>query len=122
MTPDEVTEIFAAANEAYETVTSKTTYSDTDKFDETVSALLVELVRERDGDKYGMLHLSQDPSKHSALTGSNLSKICAIEAYDNDIDADATDLVRKRAEVVWKMKLNVSKVEAAAERGTKNIY
>ena len=34
---------------------------------------------------------------------------------------DATYLVRKRAEVVWKVKLNESKVEAAAERGAKKI-
>ena len=63
MNPDEVVEIFSATNAACETVTSKTTYADIDKFDETVNALLVDLIREHDGDEYGMMFLSQDPSK-----------------------------------------------------------
>ena len=83
MTPDEVAEIFAEANAAYETVTSKPTYACIDKFDETVNVLPVELIREYGGDEHGMLYLSQDPSKHSTITGSNLSKIGAIADYDN---------------------------------------
>ena len=121
MTPDEVAEIFAATNAAYEAVSSKPTYADIDKFDETVNALLVELIREHDGDEYGMLYLSQDPSQFYGLTGSNLTKIGSIAAYDDTIDVDETELVRKRAEVVWKVKVNDSKVEAAAERGAKKM-
>ena len=71
MTPDEVAEIFAATKAAYETVSSKLTYANIDKFDETVNVLLVELIREQDGDEYGMLYLSQDPSQYHDLTGSN---------------------------------------------------
>ena len=97
MTPDEVAEIFAATNAAYEAVSSKPTYADIDKFDETVNALLVELIREHDGDEYGILCLSQDPSQYHGLTGSNLTKIGSIAAYDDAIDADATDLVRKKS-------------------------
>ena len=44
MTPEEVAEIFAAENvenEAYETVTSKPTYADTDRFDEKLNSTLV---------------------------------------------------------------------------------
>ena len=33
MSPDEVADIFAEANLAYETVTSKPTYTDIDRFD-----------------------------------------------------------------------------------------
>ena len=73
MTPDEVAAIFAAANAAYEKVTNKQNYVDIDKFDETVNTLLVELIREHDGDEYEMLYLSQDPSKCSTMTESNLS-------------------------------------------------
>ena len=71
MTSDEVAEIFAATKAAYETVSSKLTYANIDKFDETVNVLLVELIREQDGDEYGMLYLSQDPSQYHDLTGSN---------------------------------------------------
>ena len=109
MTPDTVAEIFTATNAAYEAVSSKPTYADIDKFDETVNALLVELIREHDGDEYGMLYLSQDPSQYHGLTGSNLKRIGSIAAYDETIDVDATELVRKRAEVVWKVKVNDSK-------------
>ena len=115
MTPDEVAEIFAAENVAYEIVTSKPTNADIGKFDETLNALLVDIVREHDGDKHGMLSLSQCSSKHSTITRSNLSKIGAIEACDNAIGADAKDLAKKRGEVVLKLKLNDIKVEAAAE-------
>ena len=86
-----------------------------------MNALLVELVREHDGDEYGMLYLSQDTSKYYALTGSNTSKIVAISACDNEIDAEATYLERKRAELLWKVKINNSKLEAAAGRGAKQL-
>ena len=46
MTPDEVAEIFATTNTAYGSVSSKPTYANVDKFDETVNELLVELIRE----------------------------------------------------------------------------
>ena len=49
-----------------------------------------------------MLYLSQDPSKYSALTGSNISKIGAIAACNSDIDSDPTDLARTRAEMCGK--------------------
>ena len=60
VTPNEVAEIFAAGNAAPETATSKPICAGIDMFDETVSAFLVELVREHDEDEHGMLHLSQD--------------------------------------------------------------
>ena len=68
-----------------------------------------------------MLHLSQDPSKYSVLNGSNMSKIGAVAACDNGIDSDAIYLEIKRAEVVWKVKLNDSTVKATSERGTKKM-
>ena len=55
MTPDEVAEIFAAATAAYESVSSKPTYADIDRFDEKINSILVELSRDHDGDDYGML-------------------------------------------------------------------
>ena len=75
MAPDEVADIFTAANAAYETATIKSAYADIENFDEIVNELLVDLIREHDGDEHGMLYLSQDPSKCSNITGSNLSKI-----------------------------------------------
>ena len=45
MNPDEVAEIFAEKNVSHGEVSSKPTYADIDKFDETVNALLVELIR-----------------------------------------------------------------------------
>ena len=49
MTPDEVAEIFAAANAAHETVTSKTTYADRNKFHETLHT------------KYDNIHSRNEP-------------------------------------------------------------
>ena len=101
MTPDEVADIFAEANTAYEIVTSKLTYADIDKFDEKVKSILVELIIENDGDEFWILYLSQDPSKYSNLNeGSTLIKTGPIFTYDSSIDAEATDSERKRAEVV----------------------
>ena len=45
MTPDEVAEIFAAENVAYETVSSTPTYDDIYRFDEKINTTLVELPR-----------------------------------------------------------------------------
>ena len=58
MTPDEVADIFGAANEVHETVTSKPTHTDTDEFGEIVIAFLVELIREHDGYEHGISCLS----------------------------------------------------------------
>ena len=121
MTPDEVVEIFASATAAYETVTSKPTFTDIDRFDEKVNSILVELPRDNDGDEYGLLYLSQDPTEYNTLTGSTLSKIGALAAYDDSIDPAGTEASRKKSEVLWKVKLNDSKVEAAAERGAKKM-
>ena len=64
MTPNEVEEIFAAAIEAYETVTSKPTFADINKSDE------------HDEDEYGIVYLSQDSSEYGTITrGSTLTKI-----------------------------------------------
>ena len=74
-------EIFVSTNAAYETVPSKPTYADIDKFDEIVNAFMVELIREYDVEEYEMLYLSQDSSKYSELNRSNLSKIGTITVY-----------------------------------------
>ena len=55
MTPDKVVEIFATATAAYESVSSRPTYSDIDRFDKKVNSILVEIPRDHCGDKYGML-------------------------------------------------------------------
>ena len=57
MTHDEVSEIFTNATAAYETVTSKPTYTDIDKFDEKINSILVELQRDHNSDEYGLLYL-----------------------------------------------------------------
>ena len=43
MTPDEVAEIFTAANAAYESVSGTPTYTDIDRFDENINTILVEI-------------------------------------------------------------------------------
>ena len=56
--------------------------------------MLVELIRENDGDECEMLHLSQGPSTHITLTGgSMLTKIGSIDAYENSIDTVQTWLI-----------------------------
>ena len=103
MTPDEVAEIFAEATASCETVTIKLTYADIDKFDEIVNSMLLELIREQDGNEFGMLCLSQDPYDYSTITGgSKLTKIGSIADYENYIDNDAKSAERIRAEVAWK--------------------
>ena len=46
MTPDEVIEIFAVALAAFESVSSKPTYADINRFDEKINSILVESPRE----------------------------------------------------------------------------
>ena len=121
MTPDEVAEIFATATAAYEIVTSKLTYTDIDRFDEKINSILVELQRDHDGDEFGLSYLGQDAGKCNTLTGSSFSKIGKLAAYDSRIDSSGTETDRKKAEAIWKVRLNDSKVEAAAERGAKKM-
>ena len=74
MTPDEVAEIFTAANAAYESVSGTPTYTDIDRFDEKTNTILVKTPRDHDGDEYGMLYLSQDPNECSTITGGSTLK------------------------------------------------
>ena len=88
MTPDEVEEIFYAANAAYETVTSKPKYDDINRFDEKIDSILVEMHREQDEDEHGMLYLIQETSEYSNVTGgSTLTKFRTLSAYDDSIDS-----------------------------------
>ena len=50
-----------------------------------------------------------------------MSKIGALAACDTSIGSTTSDAEREKAEVLWKVKLNDSKVEAAAEDGTKKM-
>ena len=111
MTPDEVAEIFTAANAAYESVSSTPTYADIDRFDEKINTILVELPRDHDEDEYGMLYLSQDPNEYSTITGgSTLTNIGTLSAYDDSVDPINSDTERKRAEVLWKAKLMIARL------------
>lgn len=122
MVPDKVVEIFTAATGAHEPITSKLTCTDIDKFDEKINSILVELPRENDGDKCGILCLSQDQSKCSTITrGSTLTKIDTLSAHSNNIDSSASDSECKKDEALWKAKLNDSKAEVAAEHRAKKM-
>ena len=121
MTPDEVAEIFSTATAECGSVTSKPTFTDIDRFNEKVNSMLVELPRDHDGDEHGLLYLSQDASKHNAIAGSRLSKIGTLDAYNSSIDPQASETEHKKSEAVWKVKVNDSKVESAAERGAKKM-
>ena len=69
-----------------------------------------------------MIYLSQDPSECITIVGeSMLTKIGTLSSYDDSIDSSNSDAERKKEELVWKVKLNDSKVESAAERGAKKI-
>ena len=107
MTPNKVIEIFAAATAAYKSVTSKPAFTDIDQFDNKVNSILVEITRDYDRDEYGMLYLNQDPNKYSFITGGlTLSKIGALAVYNTSIGSTTSDAERKKAEVLWKVKLN----------------
>ena len=101
MTPDEVIEIFAVATAAYESVISKPTFTNIDRFDDKVNSILVEITRDHDGDEYSMLYLSQDPSKYNSIIGrSTLSKIGALTAYNTSLGSVTSDAECKKAEVL----------------------
>jgi len=96
MTPDEIADIFAMATSAYQTINHKPTFVDITKFDETVNAILVEIPRDHAGDKFRMLYIRQNPLEYNSITGSSLSKIGKLPAYDTNIDDAATEAVRKK--------------------------
>ena len=69
-----------------------------------------------------MLYLSQYPSEYGTITGgSTLTNIVTLSAYDGSIDSSDSDAELKKTEVLWKVRLKDSTVEAAAERGAKKM-
>ena len=69
-----------------------------------------------------MLYLSQDPSEYGTITGGYaLTNIGTLSAFDDSIDSSNSDAERKKAEVLWKVRLNDSKVESVAESGAKKM-
>ena len=122
MTPDEVAEIFASANAAHETVTSRHVCADIDRFDENIKSILVKLPQEQDGDEHGMLYLSQDPSKHGTTTGRTaFTKIGTLSACNDSVDSSNSCSEHKNVEALCKFILNDSKVEASAEHRAKKM-
>jgi len=43
-----------------------------------------------------MLYIGQDPLEYNRITGSSLSKIGKLPAYDTNIDDAATEAVQKK--------------------------
>ena len=71
-----------------------------------------------------MLYLSQDPSEYGIITGGSiLRNIVILSAYDDSVDSSDSDAERKKGEVLWKVSLNDSKVEAGTggECGAKKM-
>ena len=67
------------------------------------------------------MYLSEYLREYNTLIGLTLINISTLAAYDNNIDIMATEALHKKAEVLWKVKLNESKVEAATKRGAKKM-
>ena len=69
-----------------------------------------------------MLYLSQDATEYGTITGrSTLTNIGTLSAYDDSTCSSNSDTERKKAEVLWKVRLNHSKVEVATEREAKKM-
>ena len=69
-----------------------------------------------------MLYLSQDPSECGTITGgSTLTNIRTLSDHADSIDSSDSNAECKNAEVLWKVRLNFRKVEAAVESGSKKM-
>ena len=74
-----------------------------------MNTILVEMPRDSDGDKYGMLHLSQPVEECSTLTRRDLLLLGKQVTYHSSIISKVTGGLRKKQEVEWKDKLMVVK-------------
>jgi len=59
--------------------------------------------------------------EYNSISRSSLSKIGKLPTYNTNIDDAATEAVRKKGEAQLNVRVNDSKVEAAAERGAKTM-
>ena len=100
MIPNEVVEIFTSVTAVYGIVTSKSTFTDIDRFDEKINSILVELQRDHNRDEYRLLYLSQNLREYNTITYSTLTKIGTLATYNNSISITSSETMHKKAEVL----------------------
>ena len=100
MIPNEVVEIFTSVTAVYGIVTSKSTFTDIDRFDEKINSILVELQRDHNRDEYRLLYLSQNLREYNSLIGLILTKIGTLATHDISIDTTASEAIHKKVEVL----------------------
>ena len=116
MTPDEITAIFALATDNFIRISGQPS-------DDDITAILLAtkpLLHELDYDNYGthnLVGLVEPDNTYTATWGSAFPIPARPDAYDTNIQDDATPVVQNRMEAAHKLILHDYATYLAAERG-----
>ena len=102
MTPEEIVAKFATALSNFEPMTEQTSDTDLTRLQEAVAPLLLQILYDKTGGKHNLIVLIRSKLAYVARYGKAFPDPKRVEAYNLDIDDNATAVVRARQEAAHK--------------------
>jgi hypothetical protein len=105
MTPDDITTLFAAADEAFPAIVGQPEDHQLHALVELLTPLLLEIPYDSEKGTHNLVGLIQKEADYVAECGTEFVRPIRLAAYDPGIAKDANNLVRAKGEAIWKAKL-----------------
>ena len=102
MTPDEIVAKFAIAINNFKTITEQPSDTDLTRLQEAAAPLLLQIPYDETGGKHNLIGIIQSKTAYVKRYGEAFPEPKRVEAYNLEIDGDATVVVRARLEAAHK--------------------
>mmetsp|Transcript_28331 Transcript_28331/g.83379 ORF Transcript_28331/g.83379 Transcript_28331/m.83379 type:complete len:103 (-) Transcript_28331:753-1061(-) len=102
MTPGDLATIFAETSELFEPTVGQTTDSDLHRLREALFPILLDVPYDTENGIHNLVGIITDDGDYSASYGSSFVRPKRIAIYDASIAADASAVVRAKAEAQWR--------------------
>jgi hypothetical protein len=117
MRPNVITLLFKEARDAFPPIEGKPTDNNLLSIRETLLPILMEIPYDQLGGVHSLTGLLTDPARYAANRGATFVCPTRLPLYDGSIANDATTVVRVRAELAHKARLDDFASSEAAEHG-----
>jgi hypothetical protein len=105
MTPDDITTLFAAADEAFPAIVGQPEDHQLHALVELLTPLLLKIPYDSEKGTHNLVGLIQKEADYVAEYEEKFVRPTRLAAYDPEIATDANNLVRAKGEAIWKARL-----------------
>ena len=116
MTPEDITTLFATADEDFTAIIGQPEDQHLHALGEVLTPLLLEIPYDSEKGIHNLVALIQDTADYTAEYGEAFVRPTRMAAYDKTIKSDATNVDRARAEATWNAKLKDAATYEVTER------